>query len=392
MLFLVLLALVPCSASLTKFLHWAVKESFECGVPSTPVSVIPNFVFCGNSAAVFSLHTQFEGTPHSFGITACDDNKIFLGLRVENNVLVYMEFEDFHHFSNFFSECVTFAVSRCVCYKQIPLAHLTVSNKPHPGLDALLLSCKPWGIQTRVLGMGSTTPIGHETGGFGLKLKLLKKELELLPPEQLILFTDAYDVIIQQSLDTLEAWLTEHPDKVLFAAESAKWPLDIEDLYPAPLHFPSPYLNSGVFAGSAKSVLSLLQVPFTNTTDDQGYYTRQFLAGSCIVLDHEAKFFQCMVGLQPSQFLIKDKRFEFTHSSGLKSWTSAPSILHLNNGTTRAKYFTKVILTVLGPQYKYLARQVSLRLVSDFLKTNWKTIGFYVCIIVFLVTLIIKYT
>ena len=275
--------------------------------------------------------------------------------------------------------------------KQIPFAHLTVSNKPHPGLDALLLSCKPWGIQTRVLGMGSTTPIGHETGGFGLKLQLLKKELDLLPPEQLVLFTDAYDVIIQQSLDPLEAWLEAHPNKVVFAAESAKWPLDIEELYPAPLNFPSPYLNSGVFAGRAKSILGLLQVPFTNTTDDQGYYTRQFLAGSCIVLDHEAKFFQCMVGLTAQNISTKEKRFEFSHTSGLKTWTSVPAILHLNNGTTRAKYFTRVILTVLGPQYNYLARQVSLRLISDFLRTNWKTIGGYVCLLLVLLFCVFKY-
>jgi hypothetical protein len=108
MLRLLLLLPVLGSARLTRFLHWAVKDSFGCGAPSTPVSVIPNFVPCGNSAAVFSLHTLFEGAPHSFGITACDDNKIFLGVRVENNVLVYMEFEAFSDFEDFFSECVIF--------------------------------------------------------------------------------------------------------------------------------------------------------------------------------------------------------------------------------------------------------------------------------------------
>jgi hypothetical protein len=239
--------------------------------------------------------------------------------------------------------------------------------------------------------MGNTTPIGHETGGFGLKLDLLKKELELLPPEQLVLFTDAYDVIIQNSLDKLESWINANPEKVIFAAESAKWPLDIEDLYPAPLQFPSPYLNSGVFAGKAKSILSLLQVPFSNTTDDQGYYSRQFLSGSCSVLDHNAEFFQCMVGLTPQQIIAKEKRYEFSHSSGLKQWTSSPSILHLNNGVTRAKYFSSVILTVLGPQYKYLARQITLRLLSDFLHTNWKIIGFYTILIITLCVGIYKY-
>ena len=258
----------------------------------------------------------------------------------------------------------------------MPFSHITVSNKPHPGLDALLLSCKPFDIKTRVLGMGSTTPIGHKTGGFGLKLELLKQELELLPQEQLVLFTDAYDVIVQHSLDALEQWfqVKGHQDKVLFAAESSKWPLEIDNLfYPPPFHFPMPYLNSGVFAGRAKSILSLLQEPFDSTTDDQGYYSKQFLSGkSCIVLDHRAQFFQCMVGLDAKQLEVHEKAIEFSHDSGTEKWIAKPAILHLNNGTTRVKYFSKVILTVLGPQYAYLTRQIKTKLITDFFYTNWK--------------------
>jgi len=258
----------------------------------------------------------------------------------------------------------------------MPFAHITVSNKPHPGLDALLLSCKPYDIKTRVLGMGSKTPIGHKTGGFGLKLELLKQELELLPQEQLVLFTDAYDVIIQHSLKDLEQWFQEesHQKKVLFAAEKSKWPLEIDDLfYPSPLQFPMPYLNSGVFAGRAKSILSLLQDPFVSTTDDQGYYSKQFLSGtSCIVLDHRAEFFQCMVGLDAKQIQVNENALEFRHDSGTEKWIAKPAILHLNNGTTRVKYFSKVILTVLGPQYAYLTRQIKTKLLTDFLYTNWK--------------------
>lgn len=261
----------------------------------------------------------------------------------------------------------------------MPFSHITVSNKPHPGLDALLVSCKKFEFETRVLGMGSKTPIGHKTGGFGLKLELLKKELELLPPEQLVLFTDAYDVIVQHSLAELEQWFqdAENTNTVLFAAESSKWPLEIDNLfYPPPLNFPMPYLNSGVFAGRARSILGLLQEPFTSTTDDQGYYSKQFLSGkSCIKLDHRAQFFQCMVGLDAKQILVKEKSLEFLHDSGIEKWTARPAILHLNNGTTRVKYFSKVILTVLGPHYAYLSRQIKIKLIIDFFSTNWKLLG-----------------
>jgi len=265
------------------------------------------------------------------------------------------------------------------------MLHLTVSNKPHPGLDALLLSAKHFSLKSRVLGMGSTTPIGHQTGGFGLKLQLLKQELELLPPQQLVLFTDAYDVIVQSSLDPLQNWLQTNPQKVLFAAERTKWPLDMEDLfYPSPLHFPYPYLNSGLFAGSAQAILSLLQVPFSNTTDDQGYYSRQFLSGtSCIVLDHRAEYFQCMEGLTRDQLLLHPRQgghgtVEIQHKAGKDSWTTTAPLLHLNNGTTRARYFSTVIQTVLGPQYSYVSRQIKIHLLLDFFKTNWKLL---VCVL-----------
>ena len=276
------------------------------------------------------------------------------------------------------------------------MLHLTVSNKPHPGLDALLLSAKHFSLKSRVLGMGSTIPIGHQTGGFGLKLQLLKQELELLPPEELVLFTDAYDVIVQQSLDSVEAWLKANPKKVLFAAERTKWPLDMEELfYPAPLQFPYPYLNSGLFSGSASAILSLLQVPFSNTTDDQGYYSRQYLSGtSCIVLDHRAIYFQCMEGLSKDQLILHPNPqghglIEIQHKAGSEVWTTVAPLLHLNNGITRAKYFSTVIHTVLGPQYAYVSRQIKVHLVLDFLKTNWKLLAFVFILLLFCIRSII---
>jgi hypothetical protein len=184
-------------------------------------------------------------------------------------------------------------------------------------------------------------------------------------------------------------WCQKNPTKVLFAAETSKWPLDVDEFYPSPLRFPYPYLNSGVFAGKASVVLSLLRVPFTNTTDDQGYYTRQFLTGSTIVLDHDANYFQCMVGLRGDQLRINEKTFEITHTCA-KPFATTPLILHLNNGATRAKYFSLVIRTVLGPQYTYLARQISIRLFLDFLTTNWKLIGVYSLLVFLLLWYLIK--
>jgi hypothetical protein len=231
--------------------------------------------------------------------------------------------------------------------------HLAVSNKPHPGLDILLASSARLSrVQTRVLGLGSKTPIGHGSSGFGLKLELLKQELQLCPPLQAVLFTDAWDVVLQDSVEPLLQWLTDHPGKVLFAAETSKWP-DRNLEYPIPLQFPFPYLNSGCFCGRAKDILRLLQAPFHAKTDDQLYYSQQFVdpSNTTIVLDHGAQFFLCMfgiatedVGLHKGYMTFRDKK---------------PIVLHLNNGATRLKWFPTVVDTVLQSKaFVGLARKI----------------------------------
>lgn len=230
------------------------------------------------------------------------------------------------------------------------MLHLTVSNRPHPGLDLLLASTSRLpNVQTRVLGLGSKTPIGHTFRGFGLKLDLLKQELLLCPPLQPVLFTDAWDVVVQDSVTPLLEWLDSHPGKVLFAAESTKWP-DPNLMYPIPLQFPFPYLNSGVCCGRAKDILRLLQIPFDTKTDDQGYYSEQFVKGSSIIeLDHTAEFFLCMLDV-PSSHLRLDK--------GVSFHGKRPIVIHLNNGLTRVKWFVPIVRSVLGDVFVPTARRV----------------------------------
>lgn len=235
------------------------------------------------------------------------------------------------------------------------ILHLVVSNKPHPGLDILLASSsRISNLQTRVLGLGSQTPIGHGFKGFGLKLELLKQELMLCPPLQPVLFTDAWDVVLQSSIDPLLQWLDAHPGKVLFSAETAKWP-DKNLFYPIPLQYPFPFLNSGCFCGRAQDLLKLLQKPFNAKTDDQGYYSEQFVdpQNSIIELDHKADFFLSMFGLDANdlQMLKGEVRFR----------GNRPIVLHLNNGATRIKWFESVARAVLGEPFVPPARKIATR-------------------------------
>lgn len=240
---------------------------------------------------------------------------------------------------------------------KLNMLHLTVTNKSHPGLDLLLASAKLHGIQSRVL--RTTKSIGHGFG-FGLKLELLQRELGLLPPDQKVVFTDAFDVLFQDSLQSLEEWISLHPKNVLVAAEKNKWP-DTHVMYPVPLQFPFPYLNAGVLAGYASQLLTLFRQPYNEKTDDQAYYTQEFLTGSTIVLDHSATYIACLAGVQ-NPYVLKSP------------------ILHLNNGITRMKHYYS-LASRIGVS-KSLAFQVVALEYAGYSKEVWRRIRPFLWILV----------
>ena len=232
--------------------------------------------------------------------------------------------------------------------------------------------------------MGNKTPIGHGGHGFGLKLLLLHQEVKILDPDSMVVFTDAFDVLIQSSLSPLETWIQENPEQILFAAETTKWPSK-DIFYPPPLKLPYAYLNSGVFAGKASTILNVLESnPYTMKTDDQEYYTKIFLQPhSPIVLDHKAEFFQCLQGVHRDSIIFNNK-VRIKHYDG-STWETEPLILHLNNGMTRIKYFSALIHSILGPSYAYLTRQIMITIVIDFLSYNASTIAWILVLVLALV-------
>lgn len=105
MRFLALLASALALNAPTKFVHWAVQFANDCGTPGTSVTIVANLYPCVTDvSAVFALFTVFEGEPHAFGITACTDDIIYVGVRTESKTLVYMEFLSFTDFLSFMDE------------------------------------------------------------------------------------------------------------------------------------------------------------------------------------------------------------------------------------------------------------------------------------------------
>jgi hypothetical protein len=75
--------------------------------------------------------------------------------------------------------------------------YMTISTKDKPELQSLIRSAEKYNWDLKVKGMEmATNQLGHKNKQFGMKLREVKKFLKECDPEDLLLFTDAWDVNI----------------------------------------------------------------------------------------------------------------------------------------------------------------------------------------------------
>ncbi|MEQ8474376.1 MAG: hypothetical protein RIC35_24480 [Marinoscillum sp.] len=160
------------------------------------------------------------------------------------------------------------------------------SSDQKPELRYLLDSCDHFNIQMDLVGLG------RPYLGNGSKIVYLSQYLSNLPPDEVVLFTDAYDSFFVKPVDELEAYFRSlnHPlvmtaeDNFYFRITSPKklflnrWVLwnypKSNSIYPA-----YRYLNSGGFIGYAGHILSLFEGLKIDKTmySDQPKLHRHFL-------------------------------------------------------------------------------------------------------------------
>lgn len=131
------------------------------------------------------------------------------------------------------------------------------------------------------------------TPGGGMKINLLKEHLKNLPDNDVVLFTDAFDVFYADDLNTIVKRYLGFHTKVLFSAESECYPdASLEYQYPTS-ETPYRFLNSGTFIGRVGELKEILKDDIAHDDDDQLYYTKKFLSGRYdIKLDYEGYIFQ----------------------------------------------------------------------------------------------------
>ena len=131
--------------------------------------------------------------------------------------------------------------------------------------------------------------------GGGMKINLMNEFLKNIPDNDIVLFTDAYDVFYADNLDTIVERFKDFNSETVFSAESICWPNpNIADQFKVS-NTPYKYLNSGTYIGYASELKKIMAYkPIKDHEDDQLYVQEIYLNDKTIEieLDYEAYIFQ----------------------------------------------------------------------------------------------------
>jgi hypothetical protein len=208
------------------------------------------------------------------------------------------------------------------------LFYITVATKPHEILNQIKGRIEKQNEKIIVLGEQENRPIGwNSVGNFGVKLRevrdfLLRPEIA---DEDIILFTDAYDVIYQGDFDEIVARFLEFSKPLVFGCETTCNPIPSYEQYYQFRSCEFPYLNSGLFIGRAWALRKCFAgYQYNDRDDDQGFWTVQFLDKNkdLFVLDYHNRIFLNTYGIDLS--LIKKDGDKFRYKG------AAPSFIHVN--------------------------------------------------------------
>ena len=132
------------------------------------------------------------------------------------------------------------------------LHYITVATKPHPVLNNIQNKVNQNRETIHILGQEEDRNIGwNANGNFGLKLKLVQDFLKRkdIQESDLILFTDAYDVIYYGDFQTIIERYHMFDKPIIFGAETTCSPDPNMKPYYDFTNTTFPFLNSGLYIG-----------------------------------------------------------------------------------------------------------------------------------------------
>jgi len=152
------------------------------------------------------------------------------------------------------------------------------------------------------------------------KIFELKKAIKDIPNDDIVLFVDAYDVLINGSINEAIHKFKEYECDILFGAELNCYPSFCKLIHDkVPCFSKYRYLNSGMFMGYKKNIIEIINwkpeneiLEICNKGTDQCYYMMYYIENYMkvnIKLDYKCSIFQNMFKVSYTDFCIKDKRY-----------------------------------------------------------------------------------
>ena len=200
----------------------------------------------------------------------------------------------------------------------------TVASKLHPNLKKLIVSCERSGIELEILGMNR--PYRCNTD----KLRIMKKYCHQLPDHDLVLFIDAFDVLILADEKEIVSRFLALEVPMLMSVELNCWPLDTTAKFHPATRSPFKYINTGGYIGWVKNVrrwLDAFDQKLLLCTSDQLAAHKLFAKESSFyALDHWCAIFLSLYQFPPDALLIDREKRQITCAYT----NSSPCILHAN--------------------------------------------------------------
>tara|TARA_B100000508_G_C11455876_1_gene276706 strand:+ start:1552 stop:2214 length:663 start_codon:yes stop_codon:yes gene_type:complete len=205
--------------------------------------------------------------------------------------------------------------------------YLTIATKPHPILENI----KKRVIQNKetihILGENENRNIGwHDKGNFGLKIKLVQEFLtdKELDDNELILFTDAYDVIYYGDFSAIIDKYNTFNKPIIFGAETTCSPDKRMIQYYFNINTKFPFLNSGLYIGKVWALKECLKdYKYNDQHDDQLFWTQTFFQHQDkIELDYNNNLFLNTYGIDIEEISISKSSIYYKGNN--------PIFLHVN--------------------------------------------------------------
>ena len=217
--------------------------------------------------------------------------------------------------------------------------YITVATKPHIILNNIIKTIQRNDENIHVLGLHENRSIGwNDKGNFGLKLREVKLFLEnpKLNNSDIILFTDAYDVIYCGNQEEIIKRFEKMDYPIVFGAETECNPDPSQTKRYQDRSKEFSYLNSGLYIGRVWSLRSFLQYyNYNDQDDDQLFWTIKYLENTNMIkLDYNNELFL-------NSYNMNTEYFKYD-GNALKYRDSNPLFLHVNGPIKdMLKYFIK---------------------------------------------------